>query len=75
MIAIGEGAGLMDRIHAISLVRVSITFIRFAGGLAALTAPATTYLPSGVILRSPSTNAFNICQSGSFLDANCWPPP
>ena len=52
IIAIGEGAGLIENLHTISLVRVSITFIKFAGGLAALTAPAITYLPSGVTFRS-----------------------
>jgi hypothetical protein len=24
---------------------------------------------------APNTNAFNACQSGSFFEANCWPPP
>src|ERR1700674_4253083 len=50
--AIGEGPRLIVSVQATSLVRVSITNIAFAGGLAALTAPATTYLPSGVTFRS-----------------------
>src|SRR6202051_4511237 len=51
-IAIGEGAGVISRLQAISLVLVSITSIMFAGGLAPLLDPATRYLPSGVTLRS-----------------------
>ena len=38
--------------QAMSFVLVSITFIRLAGGLAPRLDPATTYLPSGVMLRS-----------------------
>src|SRR5215472_13602358 len=49
VIAIGEGAGLMSRLQATSLVLVSITL---AGGLAPRLDPAITYLPSGVTLRS-----------------------
>src|SRR5215469_11109207 len=52
VIAIGEGAGLMSRLQATSLVLVSITSIMLAGGLAPRLDPAITYLPSGVTLRS-----------------------
>src|ERR1700730_7146917 len=51
-IAIGEGDGLIENVHAISLVCVSITFPRFVGGLAPLLPPATTYLPSGEMYKS-----------------------
>jgi len=51
-IAIGEGPGLIGTVHAISLLCVSITLSSFAGGLAPLAEPATTYFPSGVTFRS-----------------------
>src|SRR5262245_439034 len=51
-IAIGEGAGLKTSFQTISLVLVSITFIRFAAGLAPRLEPASTYLPYGVTFKS-----------------------
>src|SRR6516165_1246379 len=59
-IAIGEAAGLIVHVQAISLVCVSITYPRFVGaetphlqaGTSFLLAPATTYLPSGVMYMS-----------------------
>src|SRR5215469_11323421 len=44
-IAIGEGAGFMTNRQATSLVAVSMTFIRLAGGLAPRLDPAITYFP------------------------------
>jgi len=49
-IAIGEGDGSIGIVHATSLVFVSTTVITFA--FPPLAFPTTTYLPSGVTLRS-----------------------
>src|SRR4030088_2745766 len=75
-IAIGEGAGLIRSFQAMSLVRVSITFIMFAGGLAPRLDPAITYLPSGVTLRSwmPPLSAMVLTFSHDWVLITSTPP-